>query len=78
MYTYSFNKEEKKYLANYNPAQYERPSVATDMAIFSIMEEGQRDNFRKLQKKALKLLLIKRAEPRFCSFFVPQNQNDTP
>ena len=65
MYTYSFNKEEKEYLANYNPAQYERPSVATDMAIFSIMEEGQRDNFRKLQKKALKLLLIKRAEHPF-------------
>ena len=65
MYTYSFNKEEKEYLANYNLAQYERPSVATDMAIFSIMEEGKRDNFRKLQKKALKLLMVKRAEHPF-------------
>ena len=65
MYTYSFSKEEQEYLEQYNWASYERPSVATDMAIFSIMEDGERDNFRKLQKKALKLLLVKRAEPPF-------------
>ena len=65
MYTYSFSKEEQQYLEKYNQAGYERPSVATDMAIFSIMEDGERDNFRKLQKKALKLLLVKRAEHPF-------------
>ena len=65
MYTYSFSKEEQQYLEQYNQAGYERPSVATDMAIFSIMEDGERDNFRKLQKKALKLLLVKRAEHPF-------------
>jgi len=65
LYTYSFSKEEQQYLEQYNIGNYERPSVATDMAIFSIMEDGERDNFRKLQKKALKLLLVKRAEPPF-------------
>ena len=65
MYTYSFSKEEQEYLETYKLSNYERPSVATDMAIFSIMEEGQRDNFRKLQKKALKLLMVKRAEHPF-------------
>lgn len=61
MYTYNLSEEEQKYLKQYDITKYERPSVTTDMAIFSIMEEGERDNFRKLPQKALKLLLIKRA-----------------
>ena len=62
MYTYSFSKEEQDYLKAYDGSKYERPSVAADMAIFSIMEEGERENFRKLPQKALKILLVKRAE----------------
>lgn len=58
---YKISEEEKTYLEQYDISQFERPSVATDMAIFSIMEEGESDNFRKLPQKALKLLLIKRA-----------------
>lgn len=65
MYTYNLNEEEKKYLEQYDITKYERPSVATDMAIFSILEEGERNNFRKLPQKALKLLLVKRAEQPF-------------
>lgn len=65
MYTYSFSKEEQEYLNAYDGSKYERPSVAADMAIFSIMEEGERENFRKLPQKALKILLIKRAEYPF-------------
>ena len=61
MSRYKISEEEKAYLEQYDIAQFERPSLATDMAIFSIMEEGERDNFRKLPQKALKLLLIKRA-----------------
>ena len=53
--------EEKKFLKQYDITQYERPSVATDIAIFSILQEGDNNNFRKLPKKSLKILLIKRA-----------------
>ena len=65
MYTYSFSEEEQKYLSKYDMTKYEHPSVAADMAIFSIMEEGESDNFRKLPQKALKILLVKRAEYPF-------------
>lgn len=62
---YDMSKKEKDFLKQYDITKFERPSIATDMAIFSIMEEGQRDNFRKLPRKALKLLLIKRASYPF-------------
>ncbi|MBQ9140309.1 MAG: NUDIX hydrolase [Lachnospiraceae bacterium] len=61
MSLYKMSAEEQAYLAQYDITKFERPSVATDMAIFSIMEEGEHDNYRKLPKKALKLLLIRRA-----------------
>lgn len=61
MSLYKMSAEEQDYLAQYDITKFERPSVATDMAIFSIMEEGEHDNYRKLPRKALKLLLIKRA-----------------
>lgn len=53
--------EEQVFLENYNINQYERPSVAADMAVFTIMQdEILPDNYRKLPEKKLKLLLIKR------------------
>uniref|UniRef100_UPI0040561272 NUDIX hydrolase n=1 Tax=Acetatifactor sp. TaxID=1872090 RepID=UPI0040561272 len=61
MKQYEISQEEKAYLEQYNIANFERPSVAADIAIFSILEDGENENFRKLTKKALKLLLIKRA-----------------
>lgn len=61
MNSYEMTKEEKEYLSSYNICNYERPSIAADVAIFSILNEGFQDNIRKLQKKSLKLLLIKRA-----------------
>lgn len=61
MSLYKMSDEEKAYLAGYDITKFERPSVATDIAIFSIMEEGEQENYRKLPEKALKLLLIKRA-----------------
>lgn len=57
---YDMTKEEKSYLEQYDISKYERPAIAADIAIFSIMKEGENTNFRKLTKKALKLLLIKR------------------
>lgn len=60
MGNYHISQEEKSYLEQYDITQFERPSIATDIAIFSIMDEGENTNFRKLAKKALKILLIKR------------------
>jgi len=61
MSLYKMSDEEKAYLAGYDITRFERPSLATDMAIFSIKEKGTQENYRKLPEKALKLLLIKRA-----------------
>ncbi len=61
MSLYKISVEEQNYLAQYDITKFERPSVATDMAIFAIMEEGEHENYRKLPQKALKLLLIRRA-----------------
>lgn len=69
MQQYHMSQEEKEYLSHYDIRQFERPSIATDMAVFSIMGnlvntkmEKIRDaeNFRKLPEKKLKILLIKR------------------
>lgn len=65
MSLYEISTKEQEYLAQYDIAKFERPSVATDMVIFSIMEEGEQDNYRKLPQKALKLLMIKRANYPF-------------
>lgn len=58
---YQMTPEEKIYLDQYDIEDYDRPSIATDIAIFSILEEGEQENFRKLPEIALKILLIKRA-----------------
>lgn len=54
------NMEERKYIENYHIEQYERPSVAADIAIFSILDEGLRESNKKLQRQKLKILLIQR------------------
>lgn len=50
---------EREFLAQYRAGDYERPSVATDMVIFTVTstEEG---NYRKLPEKELRILLIRR------------------
>ena len=48
MSLYKMSDEEKAYLAGYDITKFERPSVATDIAIFSIMEEREQENYRKL------------------------------
>ncbi len=62
--------EEKAWLDTYDINQYDRPSVAADMAVFSIMglashTEGngtvRKADYRKDPEKGLKLLLIRRA-----------------
>jgi ADP-ribose pyrophosphatase YjhB (NUDIX family) len=51
---------EEEFLLQYDAGDYARPSVAADMVIFTIMD-SERDNYRKLPEKTLKLLLIRRA-----------------
>ena len=69
MGNYVMSEEEREFLAGYDINAFERPSVAADMAVFSIMgEKGhslskeKRDpsNYRKDPLKQLKLLLIRR------------------
>lgn len=50
---------EEEYLNAYCPEKYPSPSVATDMAIFTILEQRE-ENYRKLSEKKLGLLLIQR------------------
>ena len=63
---YQMSQEEKEYLAQYSIEKYDRPSIAADMAVFTIMgnqEKGtvrDKENYRKRPEKRLKILLIKR------------------
>ncbi len=50
---------EKEFLAAYSPGDYERPSVAVDMVIFTVMDMVT-ENYRRLPEKELKILLIQR------------------
>ncbi len=50
---------EEEFLAAYQPGDYVRPSVATDMVIFTITEQEEK-NYRKLSEKNLSVLLIER------------------
>lgn len=61
--TYDINSsEEREYLENYNIEQFERPSVATDIVAFAVMQDGEQSNIRKLANRELKLLLVKRSQ----------------
>lgn len=50
---------EEEFLQGYQIKDYERPSVATDMVIFTVTDENE-DNYRKLPEKELRVLLIQR------------------
>lgn len=72
MYQYKFTQEDMEYLENYHIEEYERPSIAADIAIFSVHgrkeeKNSMRDleNFRKMPKKEFKILLIQRASSPF-------------
>lgn len=69
MNTSAMTEEEKEYLKKYDITQYDRPSIATDIAVFSIMEEEAKDgvgknrsvqNYRKMPKRNMKILMIRR------------------
>ncbi|MFJ5765006.1 NUDIX hydrolase [Lysinibacillus sp. NPDC093210] len=51
---------EREFLQQYSAGDYERPSLTTDMVIFTVTEE-EADSYRKLPEKELRVLLICRA-----------------
>lgn len=50
---------EKEFLEDYNPDDFEKLSLTTDICIFSVSSE-ETNNYRKLSKKYLSVLLVKR------------------
>lgn len=50
---------EEEFLKDYNVNDYDRPSVTSDICLFSVSDENQ-DNYRKLSKKYFSVLLVKR------------------
>ena len=55
---------EEEFLKNYDPSEFERPSVTVDNVIFSIFET-KTGNYRKNPEQNLYLLLIQRGEHPF-------------
>ena len=52
-------KSEEEFLKDYNPNDYERPSITSDVLLFSV-SDGVQTNYRKLKKKYFSVLLVKR------------------
>ncbi len=52
-------KSEEEFLKDYDVTKFDRPSVTSDIVLFSVSSEGQ-DNYRKLSKKYFSVLLVKR------------------
>lgn len=50
---------EREFLEQYQAGDYERPSLATDMVIFTVTD-AEENNYRKLPDKELRILLIRR------------------
>lgn len=65
---YKMSEEERNYLEHYNQADYERPSIATDIVAFTITKE-ETDNAKQLPAKKLKVLLIERASYPYKGFW---------
>ena len=59
----TYNSEEE-FLKDYNPDDYEKLSVTTDVLIFSVSNE-ENINYRKTEKKKMSILLVKRDEYPF-------------
>ncbi|MGN0696841.1 MAG: NUDIX hydrolase [Oscillospiraceae bacterium] len=60
--------DEKEFLKSYNIKKYEQPSVAADIAVFTVKNIPD-ENYRKLGGKKLCLLMIKRGKPPFQDTF---------
>ncbi|MDK2799113.1 MAG: 8-oxo-dGTP diphosphatase [Clostridiales bacterium] len=52
---------EQEFLSAYDASKYERSSVTVDMLIFTV-SDGEKENYRKLPEKVLKILMVKRGD----------------
>lgn len=52
---------EEEFLKNYNSGKYEKPSVTVDILVFTVTDE-EKENYRKLSDKVLRVLMVKRGE----------------
>ncbi len=52
---------QEQFLASYDATKYDRPSMTVDILIFTVTEK-EKESYRKLPEKDLKLLMIKRAD----------------
>lgn len=55
---------EAEFLAEYDPARFERPSLTVDMVICTVASAAE-ENYRKLPAKELQVLLVQRPEHPF-------------
>jgi len=53
---------EEEFIRQYDPGAYERLSASADVVVFSVDSEAQSQNYRKLDKQKLTVLLAKRSE----------------
>lgn len=58
---YNMSPEEKEYLSHYHIEDFERPSIATDIVVFTIAKEEAEDT-RQLPSRKLQVLLINRGD----------------
>lgn len=56
--------EEQIFLENYDPSEYEPIAVTVDIVVFGVLKNAT-DNYRKLDKQSLNILLISRREHPF-------------
>jgi len=62
---------EEQYLSEYDPGNFARPSVTSDIVIFTVTDECE-SNYRKLPEKELRILLIRRgAHPYIGQWALP-------
>lgn len=57
-------KNEEEFLKNYNPNEFEKLSMTSDILVLSVSDEIEK-NYRKLNKKFFSILLIKRSDYPF-------------
>ncbi|MCQ2499264.1 MAG: NUDIX hydrolase [Lachnospiraceae bacterium] len=57
---YKVSETEKEFLKNYKIEDFERPSLATDIAVFSVMPVGERLSIRNSIPYSLEILLVNR------------------
>ena len=52
-------KTEEEFLSHYNPDEFDRFSITTDVLVISISDE-KNENYRKTSEKTMSILLVKR------------------